>query len=285
MLPNWVDEAFLVPTGGVFHVLDVGGSHGRSLGSLVVHKYGGPIPEGAFYRYGDMLIESPAFMFLNAAAILDTPRLIAFGDELCGRYSFDAREERGFRKRKAPLTDKQVIGNFLLQAGGCWGHDKALRALPFVVEGSASPMETFDEMTMCLPYRYGGYGIYQPTMNLRVDLTPRAMRIAKQRKCYLDMGYEKAKLDVEHHGKLDHSSNEDKADDRARVNALKDMKFEVVELTAEQVGDLFAYECIIERIANRVGKRLCKNQLGATPERLALRKALYEWNRSSGRIR
>lgn len=286
LLPNWVDASFLEPTEGIVHVLDIHGRRTRRAHSFEAHQWKGPIPEGSFCKYNEnVYVESPAFMFMHAATLLDLTALIAFGDELCGQYSFDSRQERGFRKRVAPLTCRKEIEHFLLQAKGCRGQRLALRALPFVIDGSASPMETFDEMTMCLPFRYGGYGVPTPTMNARVTLSPRAARIAKQGKCYLDMGYMDSNLDVEHHGSLDHSSEEDRASDRARVNALREMGFEVVELTADQVGDLFAYEYIIEHIAKTVGKRLPKAILGATPQRLRLRKALYAWNRSSGKLR
>ena len=145
-------------------------------------------------------------------------------------------------------------------------------------------METFDEMTMCLPYRYGGYGIPKPTMNLHVPLTSKAKRIYKRENCYLDMGWPSVLLDVEHHGKLDHSSAQDAVSDRARVNALKEMGYEVVELTFDQVKDLVAYEYIIERIARIHGKRIATRYLGSTPERVALRKELFEWNASYGEI-
>ena len=230
-------------------------------------------------------MESPAFMFLHAACLLSFSQLVAFGDELCGLYCFDARENRGFRKRTKPILDKERLEHLLQQAHGCKGHNKAMKAFSYVIERSASPMETFDEMTLCLPYRQGGYTLANPLMNHRVDLTPKAARVAKREKCYLDMGYPLQKLDIEHHGKLDHSSYDDIVSDRARVNGLKEMGYEVIELTSDQVGDLFAYEIIIRRIARILGKRLWKQKLGATPERLLLRKELFAWNHSYGRIR
>ena len=115
-------------------------------------------------------------------------------------------------------------------------------------------------------------------------MSSRAARIAKRKKCYLDMGYSKYALDVEHHGKLDHSTDEEKDSDRDRVNGLKEMGLEVIELTSNEVGDLFVYEYIIQRIAGIMGKRLRKDKLGATPERLKLRRELSEWNHSSGAI-
>jgi len=286
LLPDWIDESFINPTGGVLHVLDIGGQQGRQTKSLVVHKWNGAIPEGSFYKLEESVyVQSPGFMFLNAASVLDFPGLVAFGDELCGLYSFDAREERGFKKRIHSLTSKEKLEKYLLLANGLRGQMLAMRALQHVVDNSASPMETFDEMTMCLPYRYGGYGIVQPEMNMSVTLTKKAAQIAKRRKCFLDMGYSDFNLDIEHHGKYDHSSAEDIASDRARVNALREMGIEVIELSAEQVNDLFAYEYIIERVARITGKRLPKNALGATSKRIALRNSIREWNMSSGKIR
>ena len=250
------------------------------------HVWSGPLPEGAFYELlPNIFIESPEFMFLQAASILDFETLIAFGDELCGYYSFDEREERGFRKRSTPLTSAEKVLQFLLKADGCKGALTARKALKYVVDHSASPMETLDEMTMCLPCRYGGYGLPTATMNQKVTLTPRAARIANRNECYLDMGYLEWNLDVEHHGKYDHSDDNEKASDRARVNGLKEMGIEVVELTKDQVNELFAYEYIIERIARLLHKRIKTDCKGATPARLKLRKALFEWNASSGRIR
>jgi len=246
----------------------------------------GAVPEGSFYELRPgVLIESPEFMFLRAASLMGFERLVAFGDELCGLYSFDEEQKRGFRKREVPLTTKDRLGRYLEKAEGCWGKKTAVRALRYIVERSASPMESFDVMTMCLPYKLGGYHIPQLAMNAKVPLTPRAARIARRKNCYLDMGNVEKHVDIEHHGRLDHSSDEDKESDRDRVNGLKEMGFEVIELTSKEVGDLFVYECIIERIAKLLGKKLDKSKFGPTPARLKLRKELTLWNSSSGQIR
>ena len=146
-------------------------------------------------------------------------------------------------------------------------------------------METFDAMALCLPYRLGGYGLRKPHLNYEVPLTERAARIAKQQRCFADICYPKIHLDIEHHGKYDHVSLEDRAHDRARVNALKDMGFEVIELTKDQVNDLIAFEYIIQRIASLTGKRIKTSALGAKDARLAFRREVLSWNRSSGKLR
>lgn len=286
LTPKWATSDFLAHTNGRIHVLTIGGSTRWQSERHSVHVWNGPIPSGSFYDLGgNVFVESPPFMFLAAARILNLAKLIAFGCELCGLYSFDNTQKRGFRKRKKPLTSVSCIRQYLDGAKGCHGRNKALTALAHVVGNSASPMETFDAMCLYLPYRLGGYCLEHPHMNYEVRLNDRASRIALRDTCYLDMGYPEEHLDVEHHGKLDHSNPEDQASDRARVNALKEMGFEVIELTNDQVGDVIAFEYIVQRIAKLLGKRIRKEYLGATKPRLTLRRELREWNRSSGRLR
>lgn len=286
LAPFWIDAEFLSPLDGVLHVLSFQHADKRKSRTHTVHTWSGPVPKGSFYELNDeVFVMSPCFMFLMAANILPVHKLIAFGDELCGLYSFDQREERGFRKRSVPLISKEQLTEYLKQAEGCNGRKQSMIALRHVVNRSASPMETFDEMLLCLPYRLGGYGLRVPTMNAEVHLSIRAAHVAQRKTCFLDMGYFKPKIDIEHHGRLDHSTLEEVMNDRARVNGLKEMGFEVIELTYPQVEDLLTFEIVAERIAKLLGKRIDKSKCGATSERLELRADVLAWNRSSGRIR
>lgn len=286
LAPKWVTSQFLNQLDGRLHVLVLDERLRRHSDLHVAHAWSGPIPEGSFYKLdANALVASPSFMFLMAASLISTAQLIAFGCELCGLYSFDETARRGFRKRTIPLVTIEQLQLFLAGAQGCRGYVKAMAALPHILERSASPMETFDALAFCLPYRLGGYCLEKPLMNYEVPLTPRAARIAKRGKCFADMCYPEIKLDIEHHGKLDHSSPEDEVSDRARVNALKEIGYEVIELTKDQVNDLIAFEYIAQRIAKLIGKRLKREQLGATPARLAFRREVFGWNLSGGRLR
>ena len=287
LIPEWITDEFLAPTDGVLHLLSFDNSQKRLHSDVTVHAWTGPIPEGSFYELSSGIwVESPAFMFLQAASILDQKTLIAFGDELCGLYSFDRRDvKRGFRKRERPLLTIGQLTQFVHQAGKWKYQKRAQKALKHIVANSASPMETLDEMTICLPGTLGGYLVTTPIMNEEVHLEGKAARIARREKCYLDMGYASKHLDVEHHGKNDHSSPEQMDSDRARVNGLKEMGFEVIELTKGQVYDLEAYECIIKRIARILDIQLNHRALGHTQQRCDLRRRLFEWNKSSGKIR
>ena len=286
LAPPWVDAEFLSPNDGLLHVLVRESSDKRKTLKHATHVWSGPIPEGAFYQLKPhVFIESPPFMFLHAAGILSLPRLIAFGDELCGLYSFDERQERGFRTRDVPLVTKTRLDCFVRSAKSLYGQRRALQALSYIVDNSASPAETMDEMLLCLPCRHGGYGIPQPTMNEEIPLTPEAARIAKRGKVRLDMGYADFSLSLEHLGDYDHSEKARRASDRARTNALIEMGFTVLELTNDQVADFMAFELIAKRVARIVKKPLKSRDLGPTPARTTLRRELFGWNRSAGRIR
>lgn len=286
LAPSWATKDFLEPIGGKLHVLAFEKGARRHSSVHNVHLWSGPVPEGSFYRLDEnVLVASPAFMLLVAATSLSEVQLIAFCCELCGFYGFDESAKRGFRKRETPLVTKEHLLGYLSCVRGCKGSLKAISAAQHAIENSASPMETFDALAMCLPYRLGGYCLDKPSMNHEVALNSRASRIARRSRCFADMCYPEVPLDIEHHGRFDHADCEDALSDRARVNGLKEMGYEVIELTSEQVNDLLSFEYIIQRIAKLTRKRLDKHKLGPTPARLALRRGVMEWNRSGGRLR
>lgn len=285
LAPSWATPEFLEPIGGKISLLVFDKKQRRNSSLHVTHLWGSRIPEGSFHALSDTVyVMSPGFMFLMAATLLSEQKLVAFGYELCGHYSFDDTSKRGIRKRSVPLTTIDALRNYLKGTENCRGHRRATSALRHVLEHSASPMETFDAMALFGTPRLGGYRLGTPVMNHEVPLNAHAARIAKRSKCYLDMGFPAHKLDIEHHG-VDHASPEAWASDRARVNALQKMGFTVIELTFEQINDLRAFEFIAIHIAKILGKRLRKHTLGATPERLALRKEVFDWNHSGGRLR
>ena len=286
LAPTWVDGFFLEPIGGKFHIMSFDRNMRKQTTDMVVHTWSQNLAKGSFYELKPHVhIAAPEFIFLASANILGMRQLIALGDELCGLYGFDMHAERGLRKREVPLTNKKRMSEYLSRASDCRGAAKALQALRFVVERSGSPMETFDVMAICLPCHLGGYALRQPEMNRSIKLSPAARTIYHAKECAPDLGWFDIGLAVEHLGEYDHSGAEKALSDRARVNALKEMDFHVIELTGTQVYDLDAFETIILMIAKMLGKRVYKRDCGATDARLALHREIKAWNKSYGNIR
>ena len=286
LLPSWVTPDFTALENGRVHLLTNSASLRASSKSITSHVWTSPLPEGSCYPYSDsVLIASPCFAFLQMAQELDSLELIALGDELCGLYSFDEKSERGMRQRKIPLVTSDQLRQFVESNPTIYGQKKALAALEYVVDRSASPMETSDEMLLCLPPRLGGYSEEIPKMNHPIPLSGRAAFLVDTNPCYGDMCWPRVKLDVEHYGDFDHSSKQARLNDRARINAIKEMGYEVIELTGDQVANLKAFETLALTIAKKTGKRIRAQHLGPTEQRIHLRKTLFAWNRAFGRHR
>ena len=277
--PSWLNAGFLARCGGRLDSIVFDKNQTRLSKTHRARQLTTAIPENAFYDLGGgVMIPSPAFTFVRIASVLSVIELIAYGDELCGHYVFDERAERGMRQREIPLTDISQLESMVASAHGARGRSNALAALPHIVAHSASPMETMDEMLLCLPYRLGGYGIYKPTMNYFVEFSAEARTIAGKSFCYCDLCWPKYFLGCEHQGLFDHAQAKAYASDRARVNGPKAQGYEILELTNGQVSDLKAFEEIALYLARRLEKRVRRQELGATSERLELRKTLYGWN-------
>ena len=225
---------------------------------------------------------SPCFTFLRFASELSLVELIAYGDELCGLYSFDQACPRGMRQREFPLVTLKQLQAYIESAAGCPGYQKARRALSFLVENSGSPMETFDEMCLCLPYRLGGYGLRIPLVNYEILVESEALQLAGRSTCVADLLWKDERLVIEHQGDYDHNSSSSFASDRGRIDALISMGYKVLELTWKQSCDLVAFEAVAKAVAAHLGKRLKKQHLGPTVQRLELRSGLLAWRHGYG---
>ena len=285
-VPTWLDGTFLSLEQGRLHVLVADARMRCGSRSVKSHIWKRPLPNGAFYRLSeDLCIASPPFVFLQLASTCTVAELAAYGYELCGRYAFDPRQERGTHRRKIPLATSSQLAAFLEGAAGAPGIVRAKQALAHIAENSESPMETATHLLLSLPYRYGGYGIGGLSLNREITLSEDAALVARRRKCRADILLEGAKLDIEFAGKFDHTGDDALESDRRRTNALASMGFEVIELTSGQVRDWRTFEQVALRIAAAAGKRIRNENRGLLAERMSLRQALHDWNDASGRKR
>ncbi|MBQ9043422.1 MAG: hypothetical protein IJ111_11500 [Eggerthellaceae bacterium] len=282
-LPSWADCDFEMLQGGPFHVLARTFTGLRKSPRVKSRLWTAPFPGCSFYRLSDdLFIASPEFTFLLMAADCTLGQLIAYGCEICGKYSFDPRCDRGFRTRSVSLTTKKLLERFLESASGLDGTLKARRALHYIFEGAESPMETLVCLLLCAPYRLGGYGLEKPLSNKTIRLSKNARAIARKRNCRIDLLWEGPRLAVEFLGKYDHASELAFEPDRQRANALVEMSYTVIELTWSQVRNWEAFELIALRIARATGKRIANRDKGLTSKRKALRDGLFAWNASYG---
>ena len=235
------------------------------------HVWSGPVPVGSYLKVGEgLFVGSPAMSFMQSASELSLIELVRYGYVLCSSYAYDAGEE-GFRKRD-PLTTVKALERFVEKTRGRQGEKKARRALRFVRDRSASPMETNLVMALCLPRMLGGYGIELPELNPRIAARGGGLVARDHFAC--DLYWRKSRVAVEYDSREHHSGNDAETRDSARRSALLTQGVTVVTITPEQFFDARKLDEAARAVAKLTGTRLPANEVGWMMRRHDLRAEL-----------
>jgi len=225
------------------------------------HVFTGKTPVGCFIDIDNAhFVSSPEFCFLQMAGIFPLVKLIELGYELCGSYSLHAVNDlnmsaRGFHIRDSLMSAKKLEA-FLLRMSGVKGHQKAMRALRYILNGSASPMETKLSMFLTLPYKLGGYGFAQPELNKRIVPSKTDKRFSSKTFFVCDLFWPDHRLAVEYDSESFHAGKDQIAEDSKRRNSLTMMGVTVITVTKQQIYDEKEFEKTAVAIAKCLGKRL-----------------------------
>ena len=242
----------------------------------------GKTPEGCFINVDDgLIVSSPEFCFLQMASLLPLAGLILLGYEFCGSYSMPAVgdpniPERGFHTRR-PLTNVKRIEAFLDRLPGAKGHQNAMKAVRYILEGSASPMETKLSIILTLPYKLGGFGFSRPVLNRRVVPSKTEKRFSGKGSYVCDLFWPDHALAVEYDSAHFHSSQEQYVGDAKKRADLIKKGITVVTVTKQQLYNRKELETIAAAIAKRLGKRLkCGNKPGFVDAHRGLHRLLFD---------
>jgi len=225
------------------------------------HVFRGDTPVGCFMNIGNsFMMSSPEFCFLQMATHLSLIELIELGFELCGVYSLPLPGDkevpkRGFYNRKQ-LTNTKKLLEFLESMPSIRGYSKAYRALLYIQDGSASPMETKLAMFMVLPYMLGGFGFTKPELNKRINLTKNTRKFFQQDYYVCDLFWPDKKVAVEYDSDQNHTGSERIARDSKRRNALATMGIQVVSVTRQQLYNRAELENAARTVAKHSKRRL-----------------------------
>jgi hypothetical protein len=102
-----------------------------------VHSCDLPLPAGAIISRSGKMVASPKLLFLELASRLTIHRLILLGLQLCSHSPGNPYEA---------ITTKQKLYKFLEKTSRHYGHRKAIRAVKYVENGSASIMESINSI-------------------------------------------------------------------------------------------------------------------------------------------
>ena len=217
--------------------LIVGSGNARKVNrELVCHVDSRLFPNASFVQISpELIVSSPELCFVHLAAELSLIELVTLGFELCGTYRLDkSNTERGFRD-DLPLTSVAKLNSYLYKVPGMKGHKNAHKALHFITNGSASPMETILVMLLTLPKTFGGYGLPKPLLNHQINLPVVVSKTTGKTKYYCDLYWPDQKVDVEYDSDAYHATPEGVSRDAIRRNVLASIGVKVVTVSRIQI--------------------------------------------------
>jgi len=243
------------------------------------HVFSGETPIGCFMNIGNgVMVSSPEFCFLQMASQLTLIELIELGYELCGVYSLPLAYDKkvpacGFYQRKQ-LTDTRKLGDFLEGMTGTKACEKARRAVRYIQDNSASPMETKLAMLITLPYKLGGFGFKMPQLNYRINLPMSAKKYFSKDYYICDIYWPDEKVAVEYDSDKFHTGSERIANDSNKRNALALQGIQVISVTRKQLYRFKELDGAAKTLAKHLGKRLFPKKGDFATVRLKLRSQL-----------
>ena len=213
---------------------------------LVTHVFSQRIPYGAFLDLGHGIrMCTPQYVFLRLGRSCDFVELVKIGLELCGSYSgwklpsatrrSQRREEQGCTFDVPCVLQARHLRKFVERVAGHDGAVGARQAARFVLDGSASPMETAVYLLLCLPKRVGGYGLPKPLLNPKLTITNPSGTETIER--YPDLFWKGPNIDIEYNSDEDHSGEWSRYRDSRREVELTVADVRVLPLTRNQLMD------------------------------------------------
>lgn len=212
-----------------------------------VHSCKLALPDGAVITHNGRTVASPELLFLELAGKLSIHQLILLGLQLCSHPP---------GLPSAAITTKEKLNLFLSKTAGHRGHRKALRALKYTENGSASIMESIACMILTLPYSLGGYGLHGAVFNYEIKLKNNARTRLGQNRCFTDLYYRQAKLAVEYESFAYHNSPLEQGRDVIRAAILERQGVDVMHLSTIQLYDRDTCRDFAHNLAARIGKRI-----------------------------
>lgn len=241
------------------------------------HLHSGTLPAGAFLYLGNgVYVASPEMCLLQSAAQSSLLPVVKLGCELCGTYSFRWNGE-GFYARD-PLASKQSVARLLDRSPSAPSSRKLRRALPLLQEGAASPMEAALALMLCLPPRFGGYGIPNPILNFKHKTGAHMKKITRQSSFACDLYWPDERLGVEYDSDEHHNEANDVDQDAIRKNSLLGFDIDVITVRRNQLMDANLFDRTAHLVAKRLGVRIRPRASDWMMKRYALRQYLLYGN-------
>ena len=251
----------------------------RQLEGVKIHTHALPLaPESRVRVRGDfglgnnVFITSPALTYQLLCARRPFPIAVLLGLEILGSFHRIPGEGGRTCYDVAPVTTHAALSKGIADLSQAYARSRdaglkshapvglgvCQRALPWLKEGSASPMEAALFALLCLPIRNGGYGLPFPELNGKIVLSWRQERLTGTRSMRFDFLWRDVGFAVEYDSDAYHVEGvtpEKVLRDKRRINAAKIAGIDVLTITRNTVMKRTSFDLFASELAQRLGKR------------------------------
>ena len=219
-----------------------------------VHVCETELPAGSFHRLPEgNLVSSPSLTFLQMASTASPWELIEIGNYLTSTFSI-TDEGRGYAGRRGQLVSVEQLRGYLRSLPAhAYGVRKAMGALDYVVELTASPKESQLSMHYRLPPELGGRGPYSIVANQVIQIDEHGQRMLGSRYLVGDLYLPEFGCDLEFDSKEYHTGIYRLDHTQARRNVLEAMGIKTVSATEGQVGTIEKFYDFTWLLEKRLG--------------------------------
>ncbi len=257
-----------------------GGARPRSI--LRYHVQKAPIPPRSLFPLRDGIhVASPELCFVQQCQSFSFAETLELGMELCGTYALRPTELEDMASRDYQLASADSMRRKTQAWKELHGLVQARKAACYLVDGSASPMETKLYLLLCLPQQYGGYHLERPELNPEIPLPEEYRGVLRQDKVKPDFLWRKHNLILEYDGEYHNDPAQAVRDERRRM-VLEAMGYSVITVKKQHVYDPLLFGRFAEMLVRRCGKRLRPLPLKQQYARENLRNALLVQAGGSG---
>lgn len=234
------------------------------------HLWSSEVPPGSLCLIGDgVYVFTPAFCLLQVAMgvtknfkglvdqRLSVVIIIQLACELCGQYSL-AENGDGFIER-LPLTTTGEIARTMVAATGLHGAWVLRAAFPWILDNLRSPAEANLYLLLCLPAKWGGFGLPRPFSNYDLDVSRvRKGFFAYRQSCNVDLFWGEARLVVEYDSRRHHEDAGDQKveNDERRAAALRELGYVVVTVRHDDLYNAKRLRAKAEEMADALRMEL-----------------------------
>ena len=232
-------------------ILVGGAKERRRVGaSAACHSWTGALPKGSILALNEnVYVTAPEFTLLQQANQLHQVKLCQMLGRYLGTWTPSENSSTG-QEERAPLTTFDSLKHFLSDVGSARGIQNLRLAMAYTCDGAASAPETSLQLMLSLPRGLYGFGLAQPTMNYRVDLSAEARKLCSKDFIRIDLCWRKSKFGLEYQGK---GHGDKLGEDYARWFAARMEGYEMWFVAKEQLEDAAQMRYIGREVAARLG--------------------------------